>query len=79
MKIFIQYGMITEEYKVEYNDFGRVKQGILKRLGNISASKRAEKERTVLKRRIKESSTMDDFIFGIGTTRWRVWVEEMDK
>jgi hypothetical protein len=22
---------------------------------------------------------MDDFIFGIGTTRWRVWVEEMDK
>jgi hypothetical protein len=71
MKIFLQYGMITEEYKVKYNDFGRVKQGILKRLGNIHASKRAEKERTVLKRRIKESSTMDDFIFGIGTTRWK--------
>jgi len=41
--------------------------------------KRAEKEKTVLKRKIKEASTMDDFIFGVGTTRWRVWIEEMNK
>lgn len=80
MKIFIQHGISTEEYKVEYSDFDKIKQGILKRLGNIHVSKKAEKERFFIKEKIKETNTMDDFIFGIGTTRWRVWVEkEMEK
>lgn len=76
MNIFIQYGTTTKQYKVTYTDFERIKQGILKRLGNIRASNKAEKERDSFKKKIKDVNTMDDFLAGVRTKKWLVWVEE---
>lgn len=63
-----------KKFEFEYNDIEELKTGILKRIGNIRGTNKAEKEKPELKRRIKACKSLEELVslFNYGVGSWEI-------